>query len=205
MRATKYSILVIFTLIVTNLPADEKETIAVIEFKNKSKDAVRFSGSDMAAWMSNDLERNDRYKPADRKAVGKVAKNSKWLDNRLSPEDENKLRAIPANYVLYEYIVQWHSTIESTTTGTGISPRMRTKESIPGVIVLLGFELIDLSTGETIKTFEEEGVGLDQTPELGQEVQSIEEELTEFKVLFEEACKNAIRKAANKISNNADE
>src|SRR5262245_38186836 len=157
MRVTKYFLLLVFTFIVTNLFAVDKETVAVIEFKNKSKAMVKYNGNDMASWLSYQLKEHDRYKPIDRKVVAKIVKNAKWLDDRLSSEDEAKILALPAKYALYGSILDWRSSIDSSTTGNAISPRMRTKDVIPGVIVWLNFDLIDLESGKTIKTFQSEG------------------------------------------------
>ncbi len=201
MRVTKYLILVIFSLILTNLPAANEDTIAVVEFKNKSEGALRFNGTDMAAWMSYQLKESGRFKPADRKAVAKIVKNSKWLDDRLSEADEAKLQALPAKYALYGYIINWRSSIDSSTTGTEISQRMRTKVIIQGVLVLLHFELIDLASGKSVKTFQAEGSAGSDTRGPGPMEGSASEELAKFDSLFEEASKTAIRKAANTLSN----
>ena len=203
MRVTKYFIVVFFSFFVTILPASDKVAIAVLEFQNRSKGAVRYNGTDMAAWMSNDLKRLDRFEPYDRKAVAKIVKGAKWLEDRLSPEDEAKLLVLPAKYALYGSIVDWRSSIDSSSTGTGISPRMRTKEVIPGVVVILHFELVDLSTGKSVKSFESEGSGEVTTRSSGppEGWAQIEQELADFDRTFEEACKASIRKAANRLSN----
>jgi hypothetical protein len=200
MRATKYFLLFTFTFIVTNLPAVDEETVAVIEFKNRSKGSISFNGNDLAAQMSYQLKENDRYHPADRKAVSKIVKNARWLDERLSEEDEAKLKALPARYALYSSVLDWRSSIDSSTTGTGISPRMRTKDVIPGVIVWLNFDLVDLETGKTIKTTQAEGSAGSETKGAGEPGGSANADWARFDALFEEACKTAIRKAANTLS-----
>lgn len=205
MRATKYFLLFVFTLIVTNLPAVDEETVAVVEFKNKSKGSISFNGNDLAALMSYQLKENDRYKPADRKAVSKIVKTSKWLDDRLSSEDEAKLKALPAKYVLYGSILDWRSSIDSSTTGNSISPRMRTKDVIPGVIVWLSFDLVDLESGKTIKTFQAEGSAGSETKGAGEPGASANADWARFDALFEEACKTAIRKGANSLSEDQEE
>ena len=205
MRITKYFLLLIFTFIVTNLPAADEETVAVIEFKNKSKGSLSFNGNDLAAQMSYQLKENDRYKPADRKAVVKIVKNSKWLDDRLSQEDEAKLKGLPAKYALYGSILDWRSSIDSSTTGNSISPRMRTKDVIPGVIVWLNFDLVDLETGKTIKTVQSEGSAGSETQGAGEPGGSANADWARFDTLFDEACKTAIRKAANSLSEEKEE
>jgi Peptidoglycan-synthase activator LpoB len=205
MRVTKYLLLVIFTLVVTNLPAADEETVAVIEFKNKSKGSISFNGNDLAAQMSYQLKENDRYKPADRKAVAKIVKTSKWLDDHLSSEDEAKLKVLPAKYALYGSILDWRSSIDSSTTGNSISPRMRTKDVIPGVIVWLSFELVDLESGKTIKTFQTEGSAGSETKGAGEPGASANADWARFDALFDEACKTAIRKGANSISEDEEE
>lgn len=205
MRATKYFLILIFTFIVTNLPAVDEETVAVIEFKNRSKGSISFNGNDLAAQMSYQLKENERYKPADRKAVAKIVKNAKWLDERLSEEDEAKLKTLPAKYALYGSVLDWRSSINSSTTGTEISPRMRTKDVIPGVIVWLNFDLVDLETGKTIKTTQAEGSAGSDTKGAGEPGQSANADWARFDTLFEEACKTAIRKGANRLSSEEDE
>jgi curli biogenesis system outer membrane secretion channel CsgG len=201
MRITKYFLLVIFTFIVTNLPAADEETVAVIEFKNKSKGSISFNGNDLAAQMSYQLKENDRYKPADRKAVAKIVKNSKWSEeDRLSEEDEAKLKGLPAKYALYGSVLDWRSSIDSSTTGNSISPRMRTKDVIPGVIVWLNFDLVDLETGKVIKTTQAEGSAGSETKGAGEPGASANADWARFDALFDEACKTAIRKAANTLS-----
>jgi Curli production assembly/transport component CsgG len=205
MRATKYFLLFVFTLIVTNLPAVDEETVAVVEFKNKSKGSISFDGNDLAALMSYQLKENDRYKPADRKAVSKIVKTSKWLDDRLSSDDEAKLKALPARYVLYGSVMDWRSSIDSSTTGNSISPRMRTKDVIPGVIVWLNFDLVDLESGKTIKTFQAEGSAGSESKGAGEPGASANADWARFDTLFEEACKTAIRKGANSLSEDQEE
>ncbi len=205
MRATKYFLLFVFTLIVTNLPAVDDETVAVVEFKNKSKGSISFNGNDLAALMSYQLKQNERYKPADRKAVAKIVKASKWLDDRLSSEDEAKLKTLPAKYVLYGSVMDWRSSIDSSTTGNSISPRMRTKDVIPGVIVWLSFELVDIESGKTIKTFQTDGSAGSETKGAGEPGGSANEDWARFDALFEEACKTAIRKGANSLSEDDEE
>jgi hypothetical protein len=205
MRATKYFLLFVFTLIVTNLPAVDEETVAVVEFKNKSKGSISFNGNDLAALMSYQLKENDRYKPADRKAVSKIVKTSKWLDDRLSSEDEAKLKALPAKYALYGSVMDWRSSIDSSTTGNSISPRMRTKDVIPGVIVWLNFDLVDLESGKTIKTFQAEGSAGSESKGAGEPGASANADWARFDTLFEEACKTAIRKGANSLSEDQEE
>ena len=200
MRITKYILLFIFTFIVTNLPAANEETVAVIEFKNKAKGSISFNGNDLAAQMSYQLKENDRYKPADRKAVSKIVKKSKWLDDRLSEEDEAKLKGLPAKYALYGSVLDWRSSIDSSTTGNSISPRMRTKDVIPGVIVWLNFDLVDLETGKIIKTTQAEGSAGSETQGAGEPGQSANADWGRFDALFEQACKTAIRKGANTLS-----
>jgi curli biogenesis system outer membrane secretion channel CsgG len=200
MRITKYILLFIFTFIVTNLPATNEETVAVIEFKNKAKGSISFNGNDLASQMSYQLKENDRYKPADRKAVSKIVKQSKWLDDRLSEEDEAKLKGLPAKYALYGSVLDWRSSIDSSTTGNSISPRMRTKDVIPGVIVWLNFDLVDLETGKIIKTTQAEGSAGSETKGAGEPGQSANADWARFDALFEEACKTAIRKGANTLS-----
>lgn len=200
MRVTKYFLLLIFTFIVTNLHAVDEETVAVIEFKNKSKAMVKYNGNDMASWMSYQLKENDRYKPADRKAVAKIVKNAKWLDDRLSADDEQKLKDLPAKYILYGTILDWRSSIDSSTTGNSITPRMRTKDVIPGVIVWLNFDLVDLESGKTIKTFQAEGSAGSETKGAGEPGDTSREDFARFDTLFEEACKTAIRKGAFNLS-----
>src|SRR5262245_18662648 len=201
MRITKYFLLLIFTFIVTNLPAVDEETVAVIEFKNKSKGSISFNGNDLAAQMSYQLKENDRYKPADRKAVAKIVKSSKWLDDHLSSDDEEKLKALPAKYALYGSILDWRSSIDSSTTGNSISPRMRTKDVIPGVIVWLSFELVDLESGKVIKTVQTEGSAGSETKGAGEPGASANADWARFDTLFEDACKTAIRKGAYNLSN----
>lgn len=200
MRITKYFLLFIFTFIVTNLPAVDEETVAVIEFQNKSKGSISFNGNDLAALMSYQLKENDRYKPADRKAVSKIVKNSKWLDDHLTSEDEAKLKALPAKYALYGSVLDWRSSIDSSTTGNSITPRMRTKDVIPGVIVWLNFDLVDLETGKTIKSVQSEGSAGSETKGAGEPGQSANADWARFDALFSEACKTAIRKGANSLS-----
>ena len=200
MRVTKYFLLLVFTFIVTNLHAVDEETIAVIEFKNKSKAMVKYNGNDMASWMSYQLKENDRYKPADRKAVAKIVKNAKWFDDRLSADDEQKLKDLPAKYVLYGTILDWRSSIDSSTTGNSITPRMRTKDVIPGVIVWLNFDLVDLESGKIIKTFQAEGSAGSETKGAGEPGDTSREDFARFDTLFEEACKTAIRKGAFNLS-----
>jgi Curli production assembly/transport component CsgG len=200
MRITNYFLLLIFTFIVTNLPAADKEAVAVIEFKNKSKAMVKYNGNDMASWLSYQLKENDRYTPADRKAVTKIVKGAKWIDDRLSSEDEEKLKTLPAKYALYGTILDWRSSIDSSTTGNGITPQMERKDVIPGVIVWLNFELVDLETGKTIKTFQSEGSAGSETRGTEEPGGSAREDWLRFDTLFEEACKTAIRKGAYSLS-----
>jgi curli biogenesis system outer membrane secretion channel CsgG len=205
MRITKYILLLIFTFIVTNLPAADKETVAVIEFKNRSKGSISFNGNDLAALMSYQLKENDRYKPADRKAVSKIVKGSEWLEDRLREEDEAKLKALPAKYALYGSVLDWRSSINSSTTGNSISPRMRTKDVIPGVIVWLNFDLVDLETGKIIKTTQTEGSAGSETKGAGEPGASANADWARFDTLFEEACKTAIRKGANTLSEDEEQ
>jgi curli biogenesis system outer membrane secretion channel CsgG len=205
MRITKYFLLLIFTFIVTNLPAVDEETVAVIEFKNKSKGSISFNGNDLAALMSYQLKEHDRFKPADRKAVAKIVKNAKWSEDRLSEEDEAKIKRIPAKYALYGSVLDWRSSIDSSTTGNSISPRMRTKDVIPGVIVWLNFDLIDLETGKTIKSVQSEGSAGSETKGAGEPGASANADWARFDALFDEACKTAIRKGAFNLSNEEDE
>jgi curli biogenesis system outer membrane secretion channel CsgG len=205
MRATKYFLLFIFTFIVTNLPAIDEQTVAVIEFKNRSKGSISFNGNDLAALMSYQLKEKDRYHPADRKAVSKIVKSAKWLDERLSEDDEAKLKSLPAKYALYGSVLDWRSSIDSSTTGTGISPRMRTKDVIPGVIVWLNFDLVDLETGKVIKTTQAEGSAGSETKGAGEPGGSANADWARFDALFEEACKTAIRKGASTLSEEDEE
>lgn len=200
MRVTKYLLLFIFTLILTNLQAADEETIAVIEFKNKTKGGLRFKGTDMAAWLSNNLKDEDRYEPADRKAVAKIVKNAKWIDYRLAAEDEAKIQSLPAKYALYSTLVNLQSTFDATSTGTAISPTNPQRKVVPAVNVMFHFELVDLSTGKPVKSFETQGSGMSNNIGAGPVERSAQEDIADFDNTFEEACKTAIRKAANELS-----
>jgi curli biogenesis system outer membrane secretion channel CsgG len=197
MQVARYFCFLFIFVFVTNLTAADKEKIAVVEFKNKSEAGLRFSGSDLASWMSNELKKKDRFEPVDRKALSKIVKDAEWVDERLSEEAESKLRDMPARYVLYGSLVNWNSSI-SPVSGADHTTRPRA-DSTSGVVVVFYFELVDLETGKSVKTLQTDGdaLTLDRpNPTIG----SAANDLRLFDQLYEEASKTAMRRAAIKLS-----
>jgi hypothetical protein len=68
------------------------------------------------------------------------------------------------------------------------------------VIVWLNFDLVDLETGKTIKSVQSEGSAGSETKGAGEPGGSANEDWARFDTLFNEACKTAIRKGANTLS-----
>jgi hypothetical protein len=197
MRSAKYFCFLFIFVILSNLTAAEKEKIAVVEFRNKSEGALRFNGSDLASWMSNELKKKDRFQPVDRKAVAKIVKDAEWDDERLSQDVETKLGDMPARYVLYGSLVGWDSSL-SPVTGADQTSRPRAN-STSGVVVVFYFDLVDLQTGKSIKTLQSDGEALTidrANPAIG----SAANDLRMFDELYEEASKTAFRRAAIKLS-----
>ncbi len=192
MQFTKILCVLFLLVFAFNLSAAEKETIAVIEFKNRSESALHFNGTDLAAWMSTDLKKYDRFEPVDRKAVQKIVKNAEWQDERLNEEAESQLREIPAKYGLYGSLMKWQSTV-NTVTGGEITQRKTTKAA-SGVFVAFYFELVDLEKGKSIKSFQTEGDGL-MAPGPGPMEGSASVDMANFDRLYEDASKMAIRRA----------
>jgi hypothetical protein len=187
----------LFLIIVSNLSAAEKEKIAVVEFKNRSKSGMRFNGTDLAARMCTELKKHDRFEPVDRKAVQNIVKNAEWAEERLNQDTESKLHEIPADYALYGSLVDWKSSAD-TMTGGEITPRNTTR-SANGVFLAFYFELVDLKKGKSIKSFRTSGVGLGASgPPPMQGSASLEQ--PQFDALFEEASRSAIRNAAMILS-----
>jgi hypothetical protein len=196
MQVARYFCFLFIFVFVTNLTAADKEKIAVVEFKNKSESPLSFSGSDLAAWLSNELKRKDRFEPVDRKAVSKIVKDADWNEDRLSEDGESKLREIPAKYAVYGSLVNWKSSVSTTDVEVTADRRL---PSVASVYVLFYMDLVDLQTGKSVETFRVDGDAMTlDTPTTSEGRAS--RDLQIFDETYKEACKTAMRRAAIKLS-----
>lgn len=178
--------------------ASNAALVAVPEFQNDSGKLVLLNRWDLAAWMSNELKRTDEFKPLDRKVVGAAIKDAEWNENRLSRSAEAKLLELSAKYVFYGTISEWH--LESSVVSRRVADSRAAETGPPGVTVIFAIRMVDLTTLETVKEFLVDGNALGQAEASQYGEPPYLDTDARFSPLFEEACKQAFRKAARLVA-----
>ena len=188
--------LLFYLLASVSFAASDKAIVAVPEFHNGSGKVVRLSGSDLAAWMSNELKRTDLFRAADRKAVARTVKGADWNGDRLSMAVEARLKELPAQYVLYGAIREWH-IVQSVSELQ--HPDMGDRSTLAAATVVLSLILVDLSSGRSVKEFLVDGNAIANPDDSSYPDPPYQDDDVRFNRLYEEAAKIALRKAARQI------
>jgi curli biogenesis system outer membrane secretion channel CsgG len=188
-------------ILLTFLPAyaEEKVMVAVIEFQNRSKGAIKFNGSELAVWMAKELNETDEFKTCDRKVVSKIVEGASWNGERLSVEAESQLRELPASYALYGSLMDWHTSLDTTTPNPYSTGRFK-DTTVPAAVVILALELVDLKTGESVKTFNVDGAAVTGKAGMGSPEVSDVERAKSLDELFEEAAQSALRRGVSLLT-----
>ena len=170
----------------------EKRIIAVPEFQNKSDRIVSISRWDLAVWTANDLKKTGEFAPIDRKKINSVVKDATYADDRMREIDEEKLRSLSAQYVLYGTVRTWDATNSAAKNRDLGGPDETTVA--PAVLVVLSFDLVDLSTGKVVKSFYADGSSIGSNTKFDPQRQPDLDEDKRYEQIFEDASKYAIRR-----------
>jgi hypothetical protein len=188
---TKYILVFLFCLLWNQLSiAGEKFRFAVPSFRNSTGKTLRTSGSEMAKWMSKELQKNKKFELIDSERVGKITANAKWNETRYVPEIEERFRKLPADFLLY-------GRIEKYLVQNYILPFPRGDEpQVPEVIVEFSIRAIDLSGRRRDQEFTTNGDWLGDAS-VGFGSPPYNEEDSSLDVVFLRASRKAMHKAVS--------
>lgn len=179
------------------LLAAEPARVAVPEFQNNSEKILTISRSDLAVWMAKELERTHHFKTLDRNKIAGVIKDADWDEDRLSHATEARLQEMSARYVLYGSISEWR--IEEAVISRRFSGTRSPQSGSPAVTVVFSVKLVDLTHADPDKDFLVDGNTIGDPEDSKYGDPPYQDNDSRFDQLFEIACKQAFRKAAQQL------
>jgi hypothetical protein len=174
----------------------EKDKVAFVEFQNKAGTIITTNRWTMAEDLAKTLrKKNNAVQTVSRKEILKRVGELKWGDDRLNHEQEAELAALGARYVVYGTIAHWR--IHGVYSNTEVQDA-----SESNVIFLIN--VVDLSSGESIKSFSVNGAATGETGLIheGDPADFVDE--TQADDQMYEATEVAINKAADILAETLD-
>lgn len=137
------------------LYAADTQKIAIIEFQNKAGTIIQTNRWTMAEDLAKRLRKqNKQIQTITRKDILKRLNELEWNDERLNSVQEAKLADLGARYAIYGSIVDWrvHGVYSNTEVQDASEAR-----------VALKLDVIDLTSGNSIKSFAVAGFSTGET------------------------------------------
>jgi hypothetical protein len=135
--------------------SESSSKVAILEFQNKAGTIIITNRWTMAEDLAKKLrKKNKNIQTVSRKDIMNRLNELSWSEERLSQDQEAKLTSLGVKYVVYTSIVQWRSHGEFSNT--------EVQDASEGNVILL-INVVDLTTGESVKTFTADGAATAET------------------------------------------